>query len=81
LVDSLYRGDPVSSFLLWQCSDEVRSRRRDPHPQRSSIMNWLIDGQQRIITLSRTMDGDEGIDVVFNPDNEEFRLAHPTSSC
>jgi len=38
------------------------------------MMNWLIDGQQRIITLSRTMNGDEGIDVVFHPDQEEFRL-------
>jgi hypothetical protein len=76
LVDSLYRGYPVSSFLLWQSSEEARPRRRDPRPQRSPIMNWLIDGQQRIITLSRTMDGDEGIDVVFNPDSEEFRLAN-----
>jgi hypothetical protein len=39
-------------------------------------MSWLIDGQQRVITLARTMNGDEGIDVVFNPDEEEFRLAN-----
>jgi hypothetical protein len=39
-------------------------------------MNWLIDGQQRVITLSRTMNGDEGIDVVFHPEQEEFRLAN-----
>ncbi|KYF57218.1 hypothetical protein BE08_41755 [Sorangium cellulosum] len=39
-------------------------------------MSWLIDGQQRVITLARTMSGDEGIDVVFNPDEEEFRLAN-----
>jgi hypothetical protein len=39
-------------------------------------MNWLIDGQQRIITLSRTMSGDEGIDVVFHPEQQEFRLAN-----
>jgi hypothetical protein len=39
-------------------------------------MNWLIDGQQRIITLSRTLNGDEGIEVVFHPDHEEFRLAN-----
>lgn len=39
-------------------------------------MNWLIDGQQRVITLSRTMNGDEGIDVVFHPEEEEFRLAN-----
>ena len=39
-------------------------------------MNWLIDGQQRVITLSRTMNGDEDIDVVFHPEQQEFRLAN-----
>jgi hypothetical protein len=41
-------------------------------------MNWLIDGQQRVITLARTLSGDEGICVVFNPHEKEnvFRLAN-----
>lgn len=39
-------------------------------------MNWLIDGQQRVITLSRIMNGDEGIDVVFHPDTQAFKLAN-----
>jgi hypothetical protein len=39
-------------------------------------MNWLIDGQQRVITLARTMSGDEGIDVVFHPDHDIFKLAN-----
>src|SRR6202051_1770267 len=60
LIDSLYRGFPISSLLLWQSEEETRSRRRDPRPSRSS-MSWLIDGQQRVITLSRVMNGDEGI--------------------
>src|SRR5690349_7454748 len=76
LIDSLYRGFPISSFLLWQSSDEARARRRDPRPQRAATMNWLIDGQQRVITLSRTMYGDEGIEVVFHPLQEEFRLSN-----
>jgi hypothetical protein len=76
LIDSLYRGFPISSLLLWQSSDEARARRRDPRPARSALMNWLIDGQQRVITLSRTLNGDEGIDVVFHPEQEEFRLAN-----
>jgi hypothetical protein len=76
LIDSLYRGFPISSLLLWQSSVEARPRHRDPRPIRSSTMSWLIDGQQRVITLSRTMNGDEGIDVVFHPDHDEFRLAN-----
>lgn len=76
LIDSLYRRFPISSLLLWQSTEEARARRRDPRPLRSAVMSWLIDGQQRVITLARTMNGDEGIDVVFNPEEEEFRLAN-----
>lgn len=76
LIDSLYRGFPISSLLLWQGTDETRSRRRDPRPSRSGLMSWLIDGQQRVITLVRTMSGDEGIDVVFNSETEDFQLVN-----
>jgi hypothetical protein len=76
LVDSLYRGFPISSLLLWQSSEQTRARRRDPRPTRTALMNWLIDGQQRVITLARTLSGDENIDVVFNPREDEFRLAN-----
>ncbi len=76
LIDSLYRGFPISSLLLWQSGEPTRSRRRDPRPARTSLMSWLIDGQQRVITLARTMSGDEGIEVVFNPDEEKFVLAN-----
>ena len=76
LIDSLYRGFPISSLLLWQSEEETRSRRRDPRPARASLMSWLIDGQQRVITLARTMSGDEDIEVVFNPKEDKFRLAN-----
>jgi hypothetical protein len=76
LIDSLYRGFPISSLLLWQSDEETRSRRRDPRPARASLMSWLIDGQQRVITLARTMSGDEDIEVVFNPQEDKFRLAN-----
>jgi hypothetical protein len=76
LIDSLYRGFPISSLLLWQSSEDTRARRRDPRPTRSALMNWLIDGQQRVITLARTLSGDENIEVVFNPKEDEFRLAN-----
>lgn len=78
LIDSLYRGYPISSLLLWQSTDVPRPRQNDPRPQRGSLMSWLIDGQQRVTTLHRTVSGDEGIDVVFNADadQEEFRLAN-----
>jgi uncharacterized protein with ParB-like and HNH nuclease domain len=48
LIDSLYRGFPISSLLLWQSSDDARARRVDPRPKPASNMSWLIDGQQRV---------------------------------
>lgn len=75
LIDSLYRRYPVSSLLLWLGPTDVRARRANPRPQRRD-MHWLIDGQQRVITLSRAMSGEEGIDIVFNPRTDSFSLAN-----
>lgn len=63
LLDSIYRGYPVSVLLLWTNDAPVHA------------VSWLIDGQQRVITLSRTLSG-AGIDVVFNPNDDEFQLAN-----
>jgi hypothetical protein len=40
------------------------------------LLSWLIDGQQRVITLSKILSGDEGIDVVFNAKEDQFKLAN-----
>ncbi|NJK33266.1 MAG: DUF262 domain-containing protein [Deltaproteobacteria bacterium] len=75
LVDSLYRKFPVSALLVWEpdSQDHVVARRKHPRPNAST--RWLIDGQQRVITLSNVIDGT--VDVVFNPwENEgEFQVA------
>lgn len=76
LIDSLYRAFPISSLLLWQSYEPVKARRNNPRPTRSTSISWLIDGQQRVITLARTMSGDEGIDLVLHPEYDEFRLAN-----
>jgi hypothetical protein len=76
LLDSVYRSFPISALLLWSSESDVRARRRDPRPIRGQAISWLIDGQQRVITLSRILSGDEGIQVVFNPDEDAFRLAN-----
>ena len=80
LIDSIYRGFPISVLLLWTSDVETRSRRKDPKPTRSGLISWLIDGQQRVITLSRILSGDEGIDVVFNPYEDAFRLANAATN-
>ena len=80
LIDSLYRGYPISSLLLWISTEQTTARRRNPRPSRGGLVSWLIDGQQRVITLSRCMNGDEGINVVFNPDTQVFRLANAATA-
>jgi hypothetical protein len=76
LLDSLYRSFPVSTLLLWQSSEYAKARRSNPRPAAGRSMSWLIDGQQRVMTLSRAMSGDEGIEVVFNPETDEFSLVN-----
>lgn len=76
LIDSLYRDYPISSLLLWQSpEDGVRGRRAQPRPSRAGLLRWLVDGQQRVITLARAVTGDEGIDIVFHPEHDAFQLA------
>lgn len=74
LIDSLHRGYPVSVLLLWSGTEDPRARRAQPRPAGRHGLSWLIDGQQRVITLSRVLNGDEGIVVVYNPDEDSFKL-------
>ena len=76
LMDSLYRSFPISTLLLWQSAEYAKARRSSPKPAAGRIMSWLIDGQQRVMTLSRVMSGDEGIEVLFNPQSDDFSLAN-----
>jgi hypothetical protein len=76
LLDSLYRNYPASALLLWHGPDQTRARRSRPKPRVGRSMSWLIDGQQRMMTLARAMSGDEGIEVVFNHVSEQFSLVN-----
>jgi len=48
LADSLWRGYPVGSFLLWYAPDQVEPRVVSDGVQPSG---WLVDGQQRSTAL------------------------------
>jgi hypothetical protein len=79
LMDSLYRNFPISSLLVWISDAQVRSRRPQLRPLLGKTVSWLIDGQQRVITLMRVFNGDDGIDLVFSPTEEKFRLTTATT--
>jgi len=75
LLDSLYRTFPISSLLVWETEDPIEHRRKNEEPKPRGRLGWLIDGQQRVITLSRLMAGDE-IAVAFNLKEDTFSRAN-----
>jgi hypothetical protein len=79
LIDSLYKDYPISSLLLLVSDARVRSRRPQARPLLAKNVSWLIDGQQRVTTLACVYNGDDGIDLVFSPTEEKFRLTTATT--
>jgi hypothetical protein len=48
LVDSLWRGYPVGSFLVWYSQDDVEPKTEEDE---ASPGAWVVDGQQRTTAL------------------------------
>lgn len=84
LLDSLYRGYPSGSLLLWATDDEVAERNSAIQPTIAIPGPWrplyLLDGQQRITSLHRVMAGHPDTNVVFNVAIEKFQLASKTTN-
>jgi len=89
LLDSIYRGYPLGSFLLWETNFNLKERNplelsdRPGRPERQ----YLIDGQQRTISLYgiftdslRIGEEPKHIDyrAYFNLENESFSLYKKT---
>src|SRR5438128_3411847 len=76
LLDSLYRGYPTGSILVWETPNEVPMRDVDVAQQRNpfSGRKLLLDGQQRLTSLSAVIRGEpvhvrwrkKPIDILFN---------------
>jgi len=66
LVDSLYRGYPLSGIVAWETEAWVRIRdSRSEAPQR-----YLLDGQRRLLSLARVQQ--TIVPVQFDVEREEF---------
>src|SRR5687768_7022417 len=81
LLDSLYRGYPSGTILVWETDREMPSRDLDIA---QSTNAWgghrlLLDGQQRLTSLSAVVRGQpvvvrgrkRAIDILFNIDHPE----------
>jgi len=81
LLDSLYRGYPSGTILVWETDEDIKDRelavRATNNPATSQKL-LLLDGQQRITSLSAILTGEpvqvrnrkRPIDILFN-------LEHP----
>ena len=85
LFDSLYRGFPIGSYLLWRNSIAGKTKQigeRQPAHKEPNLL--IIDGQQRLTALYAVFRGisvkddnyeNRNIKIAFNPVTEEFKVA------
>lgn len=70
LLDSLYRGYPVGTLLLWETEAEADDLKFGSivitAPKRSDAL-WVVDGQQRLVSLIRTL-------LPIDPRQDDFAL-------
>lgn len=59
LLDSILRGYPIGSILVWETEDDIESSDRigpvQLNPPPSGLVGYLLDGQQRVSTLVGTL--------------------------
>jgi hypothetical protein len=70
-VDSLYRGYPTGSFLIWKTPEPGKVRGTDALDSDSKYFELILDGQQRLTTIFTVMTGGpppfyEGEDLAFD---------------
>jgi hypothetical protein len=77
LIDSLYRGYPSGSVLLWETTELVTEKKLSSTEATGVTMIkplYLLDGQQRLTSLHRVFSGHERAQVVFNVLTEKFQI-------
>ena len=82
LLDSLYRGYPSGTILVWETDEEIETRELAVKSTKSPTTSQkllLLDGQQRITSLSAVLGGEpvhvrnrkRPIDILFNLEHPE----------
>src|ERR1035438_5529740 len=81
LLDSLYRGYPSGSILVWEANEETPSRGLAIEQRVSAFggHKLLLDGQQRLTSLSAVLRGEplrfknrvRPVDIAFNLDHPD----------
>lgn len=81
LLDSLYRGYPSGTILVWETDLDVPARDLSVEQQRGAFgsQKLLLDGQQRLTSLSAVLRGEplrlknrvRPVDIAFNLDHPD----------
>ena len=82
LLDSLYRGYPSGTILVWETDEEIETRElavKSTKTPSTSQRLLLLDGQQRITSLSAILSGEpvnvrnrkRPVDILFNLEHPE----------
>ena len=82
LLDSLYRGYPSGTILVWETEEEIETRELAVKSSKSPTNSQkllLLDGQQRITSLAAILNGElvqvrnrrKPIDILFNLEHPE----------
>lgn len=86
LLDSIYRGYPVGSLLMWSTREELKHERNVggfslPVTPEDYPVNYILDGQQRLTTLYGVFHSDENtadaeladrFNICYLPDEDIF---------
>lgn len=62
LMDSIIKGYPIGTFILWKTKERLRSVRdignfKLPEPTKGDFVNFVLDGQQRLTSLFASLKG------------------------
>lgn len=73
LLDSIVKGYPVGTFIIWNTDERFKSLRNIgnldlPEPTRNTNVDYVLDGQQRLTSLFAAL---EGATVKRNDGREE----------
>lgn len=74
LLDSIVKGYPIGTFIIWKTNERLRSIRNLggvslPETPKGDAVKYVLDGQQRLTSLFVTL---KGLTITREAQNEDF---------
>lgn len=73
LMDSIFKGYPIGTFILWKTKERLRAIRdlggiKLPEPPQGDFTEYILDGQQRLTSIYASL---RGLTITRDEDVEE----------